>query len=78
MLWAFDIEMAVDKDTGKPIVPDSSIETGYSEGLTLCAKDFPVNLKVRSAARRTAVEESFKAVCKDVFARYDDTGLESF
>ena len=77
MLWAFDIELAVDEKTGKNIVPDSSIETGYQEGLTLCVKDFPVILKVRSAARRAAVEESFKAACSDVFARYDDAGLDT-
>ena len=77
MLWAFDIEMAVDRGTGESIVPDCSIETGFREGLTLCAKDFPVNLNVRSAGRRKAVEESFKAACTDVFARYEDMSLDS-
>ena len=75
MLWAFDIEMATDERTGEPIVPDSSIETGYREGLTLCVNEFPISLKVRSTARRNAVDEGFKAASRDVFEKYDDTDL---
>ncbi|EMC98771.1 hypothetical protein BAUCODRAFT_120072 [Baudoinia panamericana UAMH 10762] len=77
MLWAFDIEMAVDTKTGQPIVPDSSVETGFREGLTLSAKDFPITLNVRSEARRNAIDEAFLAACRDVFAKYDDTDLST-
>lgn len=77
MLWAFDIEPTIDEATGKPIMPDSSVETGYREGLTLCAKDFSVRLTVRSAARRTAIEKSFKAAVTEIFDRYDNMGGDS-
>jgi len=77
MLWAFDIELTTDPATGKPIVPDSSVETGYNEGLVLCVKDFPVELEVRSAAKRKIIEESYKAAYTDIFAKYDVLGTNS-
>ena len=43
MLWAFDIKMANDPETGEPIVPNTDMLTGYREGLTACAHDFPVH-----------------------------------
>ena len=77
MLWAFDIEPAIDETTGKPIIPDSSVETGYREGLTLCVKEFPVNLTVRSSARRAAIEKSFTTAVTEIFDRYDNMSGDS-
>lgn len=48
--------MAIDEKTGKPIVPDTSIVTGYREGLTACADKFLIKMTVRSEARRKAIE----------------------
>lgn len=72
MLWAFDIELSTDAVTGEPMVPDSSVDTGYVEGLILSVKDFPLQLRVRSNARRKIIEESYYAACADIFANYDD------
>ncbi|EUC43271.1 hypothetical protein COCMIDRAFT_38750 [Bipolaris oryzae ATCC 44560] len=77
MLWAFDIEFTNDPSTGKSIIPDSSITTGYNKGLVLCVKDFPVEMKVRSTAKRSIVEESYQAACTDIFAKYDVLGTSS-
>ncbi|OQO10660.1 hypothetical protein B0A48_03958 [Cryoendolithus antarcticus] len=75
MLWAFDIEPTVDERTGKAIIPDGSIETGYREGLVLCAKDFPAALRVRSAAKQDIIDSAYEIACRDVFSKYDDTDL---
>lgn len=72
MLWAFEIELSIDAVTGKPMVPDSSVDTGYVEGLILSVRDFPLQLKVRSDTRRKTIEESYHAACADIFAKYDD------
>lgn len=77
MLWAFDMELTTDPATGKPIIPDTNVKTGFAEGLVLSVKEFPVNLKVRSAVRRKAIEEGYEAVCADVFTKYDDIGNSS-
>lgn len=71
MLWAFDMEVTTDPATGKPFVIDSSVETGYREGLALFPPEFPVTLTLRSEAKRKVIEESYHAACRDVFAKYD-------
>ncbi|KAF5688731.1 cytochrome 98A9, partial [Fusarium globosum] len=68
MLWAFDISLPTDPKTGKPVEIDSSVETGYTEGLVLSINDFPVNLKVRSADRRKSIEDGYHAAFADIFA----------
>lgn len=73
MLWAFETEIGTDPLSGKPIVPDVSIVTGYREGLTVCPNDFPVQLKVRSQARKQAIEEAYAKAQMDVFPRFEKT-----
>lgn len=71
ILWAFNIEKATDPATGKPIEPDTDVVTGYREGLTACAYDFPVKLTVRSQARRDAIEREYKEARANFFPQYE-------
>ena len=73
MLWAFHIEMATDPKTGKPIVPDTDIVTGYREGLTACAYDFPIKLTIRSEARRAAIMKEYAEARANVFPKFENT-----
>lgn len=73
MLWAFDIEMVTDESTGKPIVPDTSMVTGYREGLTACPNDFPIKLTVRSPARKRAIEDAYAKARTEVFPKFEKT-----
>jgi hypothetical protein len=73
MLWAFHIEMATDPKTGKPIVPDTDIVTGYREGLTACAYDFPIKLTVRSEARRQAIMNEYAEAKATVFPKFENS-----
>lgn len=77
ILWAFDLSMAVDEKTGKPVVPDTSIVTGYREGLTACADAFPIKMTVRSDRRRKAIEEAFKEAQDGIFMEYEGMNLWS-
>ena len=72
ILWAFDLEMVTDSKTGKPIVPDTSVVTGYREGLTACANDFPIKMTIRSEARRKAIGRAFKDAQQNVFKEYEE------
>jgi len=69
--------MATDEKTGKPIVPDTSIVTGYREGLTACADKFPIKMTVRSEARRKAIEAAFVEAQEGVFKEYEGMNLWS-
>lgn len=73
ILWAFDIGPATDSVTGKPIMPDTSIVTGYREGLTASPNDFPIKLTVRSDARKKAIEDAYAKAQTDVFPRFEKT-----
>ena len=73
VLWAFDIKMATDPKTGKPIVPDTNVVTGYREGLTACAHEFPVKLTVRSEARRKAIEREYAEAQASIFPKYEES-----
>ena len=75
ILWAFDLQMATDKETGRPIVPDTSIVTGYREGLTACVNNFPIRMTVRSEKRRETIQREFERVQQDVFQEYEDMNL---
>ncbi|KAJ9615082.1 hypothetical protein H2200_001156 [Cladophialophora chaetospira] len=77
MLWAFHIEMATDPKTGKPIVPDTDIVTGYREGLTACAYDFPIKLTIRSEARRAAIMKEYAEARENVFPKFENTDFPS-
>ncbi len=63
--------MATDPKNGKPIVPDTSMVTGYQEGLTVCAYDFPIQLQVRSRARRDTIMKEFAEAKANVFMKYE-------
>ncbi|KIV88838.1 hypothetical protein PV10_08476 [Exophiala mesophila] len=73
ILWAFDLSMAEDPATGKPIVPDTSIETGYREGLTNAAYDFPCKFTVRSEARRQTILREMADAKANVFSKFEST-----
>jgi hypothetical protein len=45
--------------------------TGYREGLTACAYDFPIKLTVRSEARKQAILRELEQVKVDVFSRFE-------
>jgi cytochrome P450 family 619 len=72
MLWAFHIEVGSDPETGRPVVPDTDIVTGYREGLTACAYDFPIKLTIRSEARRQAIMKEFAEAKTSVFSRFEN------
>ena len=63
--------MATDPATGKPIVPDTNIVTGYREGLTACAYEFPIQMTVRSQARRETIMKEFAEAKANVFPKYE-------
>jgi len=71
LLWAFNIEKGIDQETGKTIVPDTSMATGYREGLTACAYEFPIKLTVRSPTRHETIMREYAAAKADVFHKYD-------
>jgi hypothetical protein len=73
MLWAFDLKMAPDPKTGKLMVPDTDIITGYREGLTACAYDFPCQFTVRSEARRATIMKELAEAKAEVFPKYETT-----
>jgi len=75
MLWAFDIKMANDPETGEPIVPNTDMLTGYREGLTACAHDFPVQMIVRSEERRATIMKEFVEAKANVFPKYETTNF---
>lgn len=75
ILWAFDLKMAKDEKTGQAIVPDTSIVTGYREGLTASANSFPISLAVRSEKRRETILKAYAQAEQDVFKEYDELNL---
>ena len=75
ILWAFDLQMAKDEKTGQPIVPDTSIVTGYREGLTASANNFPVSMTVRSEKRRETIQRAYEQARQDVLEEYDELSL---
>lgn len=75
VLWAFDLEVATDPKTGQKIKPDTSIVTGYREGLTACVNDFPIKMTIRSEARRKAIDDGYGEAKETVFRSFDGTDL---
>jgi hypothetical protein len=71
ILWAFKIERGTDPNTGQVVDLDTSMATGYREGLTACAYDFPIKLTVRSEKRREAIMREFKSAQENVFPQFD-------
>ena len=45
--------------------------TGYWEGLTACAYDFPINMSVRSDERRDSIAKGFEEARANVFPKYE-------
>jgi cytochrome P450 family 619 len=75
LLWAFNIEPKMDTETKKPILPDSSVETGYREGLTMCPFDFPAKITVRSEARRQLILKEYADAKANFFPKYEKVAL---
>lgn len=71
MLWAFNIEKGTDPKTGQVVDPDTSMATGYREGLTACAYEFPIKLTVRSEKRRETIMREFASAQENVFPQFD-------
>ena len=74
LLWAFDFARAKDVD-GKDIPVDVDVLTGYSEGFLVCAKDFKVDVRVRSERRRRTIMDEFDTAEREVFCLYDALGV---
>ncbi len=75
LLWAFKFEMKIDQQTCKPITLDTSVETGYREGLTMCAYEFPCDIILRSGARRQVILKDLKEAQTNFFPRYEKVDL---
>ena len=73
MLWAFDIKPNVDPNTGSAIKVDTSVETGYREGLTMCPYNFRCDIKVRDQKRAELIASSLVTAKAGVFPKYERT-----
>lgn len=71
LIWAFDFSAPLDPKTGKPMIPDTTIETGYREGLTACAYEFPCTIKVRSEKKRETILREFADAQANVFPKFE-------
>lgn len=71
LIWAFNIEKGDDPQTGKPVKIDTSMATGYREGLTACPYEFPIKVKVRSQKRHDTIMREFATAQTDVFSKFD-------
>ena len=71
LLWAFDFKPAIDPLTGKPVPLDTSVETGYREGLTMCPYNFVCNITLRSEARRQVIYQDLKEAQTNLFPKYE-------
>lgn len=70
LLWAFDFKPAKDAQ-GKDIIPDTSPTSGYSEGFLVCAKNYELDVKVRSDKRKDTILREYEAAKTDYFAKFD-------
>ncbi|KAK3673518.1 hypothetical protein LTR78_006752 [Recurvomyces mirabilis] len=73
MLWAFEIKPKFDAQTSSAITIDTSVETGYREGLTMCPYDFQCDIQVRDQARAKLIASSLAEAKADVFPKYERT-----
>jgi hypothetical protein len=64
-----------DPQTGKPIALDTTVETGYREGLTMCPYDFPCKITLRSEARRRVISKDLEEAQTNFFPQYEKAGL---
>lgn len=69
LLWAFEFTSGLDAD-GKPVEIDTDPASAYSEGFLVCAKKYPLEVKVRSEKRRQTIEREYREAERDVFANY--------
>jgi hypothetical protein len=75
MLWAFELKPKKDAKTGNPIMPDTNVETGFREGLTMVPHEFPCEFIVRSDARRKVMENDLDNARREIFPRYEQNEL---
>ena len=75
LLWAFKFEKQIDPQTGKPFTLDTTVETGYREGLTMCPYEFPCRVKIRSETRRQAIMKDLKEAQINLFPQYEKVDL---
>ena len=71
LLWAFEFLPGEDA-SGNLSTPDVDPKTAYSEGFLVCAKDYPLGLRVRSDARRETIVREFEEAKRDIFAAFED------
>jgi len=48
LVWGFKFSPTIDPTTGMPIIPDHSIETGYTSGFNVRPHPFPCDIRPRS------------------------------
>jgi cytochrome P450 family 619 len=75
LLWAFNFERPIDPQTGKPIALDTTVETGYREGLTMCPYEFPCKTTIRSEARRQVILKDLEEARANFFPQYEKVDL---
>lgn len=69
LLWAFEFSAGKGED-GESVEIDTDPAKAYSEGFLVCAKPYPLEIKVRSEARRKTIEREFGEAERDIFAAY--------
>jgi cytochrome P450 family 619 len=74
LIWAFEIVPKRDED-GNEALPETDPRTGYCEGFLVCANDFEADFQVRGEERAKTIMREFEE-SKDVFERFEATGLE--
>lgn len=71
IIWGFDIEPGLDEN-GKLVELNIDLETGYSEGFLVCAKDFGCRIAPRLEARRETIMKEFEQAQREVFSQFED------
>ena len=56
LLWAFDFPRAVDRDTGREIIPDMN---DLADGIMMLPKPFPADIRPRSASQAKSVRQEW-------------------
>ncbi|KIW98747.1 uncharacterized protein Z519_00410 [Cladophialophora bantiana CBS 173.52] len=75
LLWAFNFEKKIDPQTGKLVALDTTVETGYREGLTMCPYEFPCKTTIRSETRRQVILKDLKEAQTNFFPQYEKVDL---
>ena len=56
LLWAFDFQRAVDRETGRGIIPDMK---DLADGIVMLPKPFPADIRPRSASKAEHVRQEW-------------------